>query len=427
MLLRLIITLFVFSPALVFSASKQVFHFNPADQTWQAESIENINNITTITTAGSVAWAVDYNTATVAFYDGKKWWPGTYLKNLKEIRSFFPGYPLSGKKPIAWIAGESNLGGEAYDFFDGHQWIEMASPNQYGCYDMAASHGVAWVACANGDDKGEDDVGTLIYKSDAHHVQWRNVPMSEIEKSKPVEIDSANDDQSYLFVKTYNKLFRVDEKDHVKLVLNELYSDDISGSLSVNKNVVTYSNVFKNNRIAISVDNGETWNFTPRINGWLDEIPVNPFILVTETGRLASYTGNYFTYNYKLQNPTWQKFTIPEISDFHHFLLDTEGAWIQINDEQPSIYRYNLATNEVADTHLKVPQGFSGYWPIQSLNGKQIITCGLDEHRNVAAYLYDGDSWHVTPLENKAAWCRLSDTDLPEYHGNNVWVYSQNS
>lgn len=421
--------------------SASVFHFTgDQHQIWDKQTILSMKKILGITTAGNYSWARSFRK--VAFHDGKKWTSALTLPGMSQTYPIKPGFPLTGKKPIAWMEGENENGKAVISFFNGSTWTPAIDINaDHGA--LVASGGYAWTISSTPKQ-------IIVKMTDWQNpTEWKDIAILKPSQENNIILDvssvSLNDEEPTLFLsykesdpRAYNtsSLWRIDTQGKAERLFSS--SPMIGGS--------SIESLIRNNDIIISGndhyrsysrDNGHTWK----------KIPVHPFaisqnsyadgILCDErvSGDGDKVKDDATCVDLKGDSPNIQSFNIPAYAkpsdEGYDFLTNSNGAWItftSINNRSYAFY-YDINTHSLTDTNLSMVA--NSVDDRRAINNNQLFVCGLDYKNILSVFYYDGQTWSktaTTSLDSSGKQCSFSigGGELRYTLDKNVWVFSDN-
>lgn len=404
------------------AASTGVMHFNPRTHQWDAQVIPNIEGLRQfrLISAGQYAWAVS-NTA-IAFYNGTTWGTGTGIPGMENIKGFYPGFPLTGKYPVAWAIGVNSRGTSVVAYFDGTTWSQAQHFGiDLGEFEFAASNGHAWAM-----GKNENGSYYWTHTSMANPNAWPNPQRASFDMRK---LRSYNDDATSLFVFSMRELTRIDANNHIT---SKSFGDYLLWDAITKNNFVVLS-ASNNNGDAIiySKDNGNTWTTVPSIINQVSyQFHIDNGLIC---GELSSTLGQYACLDTNVENPQWERFEAPVQNA--GVVTDANGAWLVsargMDGDNPHIYYYNLKTHSLKDTHVDALIKRLGWVsPVMRVINNQFVSRAIDKNGQVIGIYYDGKQWITIPFPNFSSNNAISlagDTSYQNYiyatSSDDAWVY----
>jgi hypothetical protein len=421
-----------------------VFHFNTQTKTLDKQVIPNLGNpddyLTQIISAGKYAWALNKSGNTVAFYNGAQWSEGIKITGMQRFISLKPGYPISGKMPVAWLLG-ANGSNFVTAYFNGEKWSNAVSvPVRLGeGLNLVASSGYAWI-------KSDEHVLIANTQIPLTWVEIKNLPLDSLS-----QIYSYNDNEIYCYAigssNNYSQygqvLLRIDANGKATIIKTHLESEGaLDCRLEVNGNNLLLTQEYSEpmphiEGLLASNDSGTSWVASHFFFGSDYRPSLNDFYygkfctLVNTGGPIGGHKVSCLdTYDPSL---SWKDFQVSYVKDQGYSNYTTSfGSLVFTSKDQgasfPYGYKYDLSSGQSTyfDMHIFAHDITANEPKIRAIGKDEIVSCGFDLNDRMAGFYFDGNQWTTIPMEQHGGSCCLSVTGEKKSAistDKNVWVF----
>lgn len=425
-----------------------VYHFNNQTKSLDKQTIPNFgdpkDSIERIITAGRYAWALSKTDALskteakISFYDGWQWNQSIKIDGVIRILNFNPGYPMSGRLPVAWLIGEDSSHKYVTAYFDGKTWTKSESFSSDDYAQLSASSGYVWLRPSD-EKKG----GSLKFANVNAPLAWTelsNLPIQRVD-----QIHSFTDNEAACYAVgpalDYSKdgmiLIKIDANGKATVLQKQLgqnkvdfivNNDDIFVSLE------DYSPIEPVTYFTYSHDGGKTWS--PQIQLFDRGYETRPQDFFNGNYCAAEFEG-FFPIEYKVKcinvnsiTPAWLEFSLPEDSRFISNFGSSFGTWIFANKYQtysPLSYKFDFNNRQLINTNINdIATELTTHQPmIRAMGADEVVTCGYDLNNHVSGFYFDGVGWSTLPIDPQPEACALSMAggEMATTKDKNVWIF----